>query len=33
MKTTALLFLVLPFILLAQDGFEQTPTLSAAAIL
>lgn len=32
MKTTALL-LALPFTLLAQDGFEQPPTLSAAAIL
>jgi hypothetical protein len=32
MKTTALL-LLLPFALLAQDGFEQPPTLSAAAIL
>lgn len=32
MKTTALLFL-LPFTLLAQDTFEQPPTLSAAAIL
>jgi hypothetical protein len=32
MKTTALL-LLLPFSLLAQDGFEQPPTLSAAAIL
>ena len=27
------LFLLLPFTLLAQDNFEQPPTLSAAAIL
>ena len=32
MKTTALL-LILPFTLLAQDGYEQPPTLSAAMIL
>jgi hypothetical protein len=33
MKTTALLLLLFPFTLLAQDAFETPPTLSAAAIL
>ena len=33
MNSTALLLLLLPLTLLAQDGFEQPPTFSAATIL